>query len=378
MSKLNWKSIVGWVVAIAVIFGIVGYNAYQDKKTVEGKFVVALNLPITGALSLFTEPYIQGLQMGIKDELETHNIPSDSVEILMGDNKGSSAESVSLFHYQNLKHIDVYISGFAYATRAVENLVAEHRIPHFIIAFQEDLVKDFPNHIRILPNYGIEQKLFVDFLKKKNPKKVFIFSNTDPAFSEVISKYFIPFLKENNINYQHEQVDTGFREFRVLAQKLEKYRPDVILNLAFSYELKNFLEKLRTYDLISNQNSYWDLDFMDLIYSEKDIEMQKGVVFTATEFDLDTNSFQNDLKEKYVKLYGKKPPYQFAYGYDTGRLIIKAYAKNGKVDVKNILEQTPYEGVSGKIELDRQTRDLKSTLIPATLDEKGKIVPVEE
>lgn len=376
--KINWKKVIGWGVAALVVIGVVGFNAWQNNKIKEQKFVIGMNLPMTGALALFTKPYVQGFQMGIKDELEKQNIPLDSVEVLMGDNKGTSSESVSLFHEQNLKGIDVYISGFAYATRAVENLVATHQIPHFIIAFQEDLVKNYPNNIRILPNYGIEQKLFVDFLKKKAPKKVFVFSNSDPAFSEVINRYFIPYMKENDIDYKHEQIDTGFKEFRVLAQKLEKYQPDVVLNLAFSYELQNFLTKLKTYNLITPQNSYWDLDFMDLVYSEKDFELLKDVVFTTTEFDMNKIPSQKEWKEKYFKLYGEKPAYQSAYGYDTGRLIIRAFAKNGKVDVDGILSQTPYQGISGSIEMDTKTRDLKSTLISATLDKEGKIVPLEE
>ena len=36
--KINWKNILGWIVAIAVIVGIVGYNAYQEQqKAVEYK-----------------------------------------------------------------------------------------------------------------------------------------------------------------------------------------------------------------------------------------------------------------------------------------------------------------------------------------------------
>ena len=60
------------------------------------------------------------------------------------------------------------------------------------------------------------------------------------------------------------------------------------------------------------------------------------------------------------------------------QLIIRAFAKNGKVDVDGILSQTPYQGISGSIEMDAKTRDLKSTLIPATLDKEGKIIPLEE
>jgi len=49
MRKLNWKSIVGWAVAIAVIFGIIGYNGYQQKKKSEtGRQNVYAVLPLSG------------------------------------------------------------------------------------------------------------------------------------------------------------------------------------------------------------------------------------------------------------------------------------------------------------------------------------------
>ena len=81
--------------------------------------------------------------------------------------------------------------------------------------------------------------------------------------------------------------------------------------------------------------------------------------------------------EEYRKVYKEEPTYISAYGYDTGRLIVKAFANNKKVDIKSVIAETPYQGISGNIQMDLNTRDLKSTLISATLDENGKIIPVK-
>ncbi|MBP5344244.1 MAG: ABC transporter substrate-binding protein [Alphaproteobacteria bacterium] len=49
MKKVNWANIVGWVVAIACIFGIIGYNAHQsEKQATTGKQKVYAVLPLSG------------------------------------------------------------------------------------------------------------------------------------------------------------------------------------------------------------------------------------------------------------------------------------------------------------------------------------------
>ena len=126
---------------------------------------------------------------------------------------------------------------------------------------------------------------------------------------------------------------------------------------------------------MKNKNTWATIDLIDLIDAQVDHRITQNIVFDAMQFNIYPDA---DFVKNYEKEFHKAPIYTSAYGYDTGRLIIKSFIKSGKVTVDGILSATPYEGVSGHIELDMKTRDLKSTLIPATLDKDGKIIPVEE
>jgi len=91
MSKVNWKGILGWVVAIAVIFGIIGYNAYQEhlKSLTDKKRVYAI-LPITGALAF------QGKEEQKTMQVWMQNHPNAPFELEILDNESNPTKSLTL------------------------------------------------------------------------------------------------------------------------------------------------------------------------------------------------------------------------------------------------------------------------------------------
>ncbi len=91
MKNLNWKNILGWVVAIAVIFGIIGYNAYQEhlKSLTDKKRVYAI-LPITGGLAF------QGKEEKKTMEVWMQNHPNAPFELEILDNESNPTKSLTL------------------------------------------------------------------------------------------------------------------------------------------------------------------------------------------------------------------------------------------------------------------------------------------
>ena len=90
MSKLNWKSIVGWGVAIAVIFGIVGYNAYQDNvKTTTGKRKVYTIVQLTGPIAEAGKH----VKAAMDSWLEMH--PNASFDLVYVDNESKPDKAVT-------------------------------------------------------------------------------------------------------------------------------------------------------------------------------------------------------------------------------------------------------------------------------------------
>ncbi|MBP5344268.1 MAG: amino acid ABC transporter substrate-binding protein [Alphaproteobacteria bacterium] len=91
MAKFNWKSIVGWGVAIAVIFGIIGYNAYQEhlKSQTDKKRVYAI-LPITGGFAF------QGKEEQKTMQVWMQNHPNAPFELEILDNESNPTKSLTL------------------------------------------------------------------------------------------------------------------------------------------------------------------------------------------------------------------------------------------------------------------------------------------
>ena len=69
MKKIHWKSVAGWVVAIAVILGVIGYNAYEnEKQTTSGKIKVYTLLPLSGSAAAFGQQAKKSIDYAIQKE----------------------------------------------------------------------------------------------------------------------------------------------------------------------------------------------------------------------------------------------------------------------------------------------------------------------
>ncbi len=367
MKKLNWKSIIGWGVAIVFVGCILYFNQPEQKK--EGELIVAANLPLTGPVAVIGEPYAKGIEMGVKDELKAQNLPENSVRLLMGDNQGQAMVAATLFRQQELNDYDVYIAGATDPVYAIMNEVKPDK-PLFTLALDEDITGKRPNNIRILINSALSRNKVYEFIKTKNPKKVAIVAGCTSC-QKFANTVVIPYLKEHNIDYYVESFEFGYKEFRTTALKIKQYNPDIILAKAYPAELLRTITTLKEYGLINNDNTWTSIDFIDFFDMGEDMKKMNNVIFDATEYNLSSNvAFEKEYQER----YNKKPNFWAAYGYDTGRLIVKAWVKSGKVTPETIIAQTPYDGVTGHLVMDPKTRDLISTQILGTLDENGRVI----
>ena len=367
MQKLNWKSIIGWGIAAVFVGCILYFNQPEQKK--DGELVIAVNLPLSGPIGVYGGPYAKGLEMGVKDELKAQNLPENNVRFLMGDNQGQSMTAATLFRQQELNDYDVYIAGTSEMAGAVVNSV-NPRATFIPVVFDEEMLKNGDNNIRLLANFNLTRKSLFNFIEKKNPKKVAIIAGC-PVCQQFADRKTIPFLTGKNIDYHKEIFEWGFKEFRSTALKIKEYNPDLILVNAYAAELERMINALKEYDLIKDGNTWASMDFVDLMEPGANLNRLRNIIFDVSEYNLNPDK---QFVQNYQKNYGNEPTYMAAYGYDTGRLIVKAWVKSGKVTPETIIAQTPYDGVTGHLVMDPKTRDLISTQILGTLDENGRVI----
>ena len=369
MSKLNWKKVIGWAVAALVVIGVVGtnmYNLQSEKK--ENELIVAVNIPLSGPIAVFSGPYAKGLEMGVKDELKAQNLPENSVRFLMGDNQGQAMTAATLLKQQELNDYDVYIAGTSEMASAVVDSV-NHERPFIIVAMDENMTLKYNNNLRVFANGSLMVDNLYKLIENKKPKKVSVIMGC-PSGQKIADEKTIPFLKSKGIDYKKEYFEFGFREFRSVALKVKEYQPDLILMHMYSSELERMISALREYDLIKDENTYASIDAVDLIEA-KNQKVLKDIIFDMTEY---TKNQDKEFVESYQQKYHNEPTYGAAYGYDLGRLIVKAWVKSGKVTPETIIAQTPYDGVTGHLVMNPKTRDLISTQILGTLDKDGKVI----
>ena len=83
------------------------------------------------------------------------------------------------------------------------------------------------------------------------------------------------------------------------------------------------------------------------------------------------------FRERFKERYGKSPSYVEAYAYDTAGMIVAAQAKHGNVTTETIMSITPYEGLTGTVDLDEHG-DITGTVTLAHMAADGSIVEVTE
>ena len=366
MDKINWKKVIGWGIMAAIIGCVIYFNKPQEKK--EDELVVAVNLPLSGPISSFTGPYTKGLEMGIKDELTVQGLPESSVRFLIGDNQGQAMIAATIFKQQGLNDYDVYIAGTSEMASAIVNNVNPKKafIP---VAFDEQITEKGENNVRILANFALTKQNLFSFIEKKNPKKVAVIAGC-PVCQQFAERQTLPFLQEKGIAVHKEFFEWGFKEFRTVALKVKEYNPDLILVNAYASELERMIQTLREYGLIKNENTWASMDLVDLLDKKSPVSLD-GIVFDTAEYTLNPDK---DFIERYTKIYGLEPTYTSAYGYDTGRLIVKAWVKSGKVTPETLIAQTPYDGVTGHFIMDSKIRDLISTQTLGILKKDGTVI----
>lgn len=357
------------IVIATIVISVISILFFKSRGS-KDKLTIAVNIPLTGPIAAATDSFPKGLKMGVHSACEELNVPEEQIYISIMDNQGKASEGVSVFQKQMLEEFDVYISGVSDVTKEIIGLVDSTHVPHYLVAFDKKMPELGENRIRLLANYNLEIPLYENFVKGKSPKRVFSICHASSVNQEIFTTGVEPFLKENNIEFMRENVDWSTSDYRTLSLKIKKFNPDLILINAFSGQMQRLLPALRDQDLIKNHNTYCGLDFVDFVGMNDFPDFAKDIVFTATEFDFNKTTRINGWEKQYYEQYNVRPTYISAYGYDTGRMIIYAFAKEGVVNVNSLLKTTPFEGMSGIVVIDKKTRDLQSTLLSVYYTDK--------
>lgn len=349
------------------------------KEPAANKIRIGGNLPLTGPVAVFFHQYPNAFQMGIDDGCKQYSVPRDTFVVDFQDNAWQPSRAVTVMQKHMLNVPQIYISGGSPMSLAIASQISQAGIPHLLVAFDAYICRNGSNRLRFLPHYKIEAPVYVDYAKRRNAKRVFIvFPNNNSAYRDEFEKIVEPALGRAGIDHRTEEFDFDTKDYRTLALKAAQYKPDLIMIGAFSVQIYPMLSALRSYGLVKKDNIICTLDFIDLLHNGTPRSELTGIPFIAPLYEVDAQGVgANQWAKRYEQRYGKQPSYVAAYGYETGRLIVAAYKKSGKVDAASLRAVLPMRGVCGEMSIDRDG-DLDSKLWVAELDPSGRVRRVDQ
>lgn len=377
MNKKRTLVIAAILLVVAVGIGLIVFNrsgTSPGQTTVR----VPINVPLTGPIAAWSGQFPNGFKMGIEEACKEHGIDPAVFVVDAQDNAAQPSQAVSIFRKQELAGFNAYISVTTGAANAISPLLDGTGVPHFIAAFDPFIVKDAPSRFRVMANSKIEAPLFIQYAKDKSAKSVFIiqldFSYAEDEFSKMVE----PALKAAGITTAKERFALDQRDFKIIVEKAKVNNPDVVFLCGYSFHLQPLIRDLRAVGLATPGRIMTTMDLVDLLYADNPRSEFQGVVFACPSFDIPSKvSIAQAWRERYTKRFGSKPTYVPAYAYDNATLIVRAYSQQRKTTPESIRAAVPFDGVNGRIDLDKDG-DILSTLTVAKLNEDGQIIELSQ
>ena len=379
MKKVNWKHIIGWTLAAVLLAVVISVNVHNTRKAHEGKFVVAVNIPLSGTFAQAFKSGFAAFKAGIQDELKAQGLPPDAIYIDLGDNRFNTTEAISIYNKQEIFGFDAYYVAAADTYNAILPKLKQKGKPVFFVSTSEKLFKEgAPNTIRLFPHLSTEMAVYEKFIQHKKAKNVIFVASEVMVAEEAYNDFIKPYCEKNGLNCFAEFLNPAEKDFRTVTLKIKEKNPDVILTYGSPNALYQLTRALKAYQVTKVLMAPVFFE-MIVLSDEFPIEVKKDVLFVNSDFYttkmiLKSGFLEQEWVKNYMKEFGKWP---FIYHYENGRLLVRGFAKYGKnVTAEQMMNVTPYPSIIGEIVMDKQNKELISTYGLSKVNAKGEIEKV--
>jgi branched-chain amino acid transport system substrate-binding protein len=384
--KYQKNKIIGFGVGVAVLAGGTLFALNSNKQNAvsnscSGKPTVDIdaNLPLTGNLATYGDAVRDGASMAVED-LKASGEPN-CLNFDWGDNTGDPKTTVSLEQKQFLQPPSIYVSGVKPQTMAIKDTITAKGVPHFVWIFDPQINPSSKNNFRTWVSYKIEPKVYFDYAKQINAKRVAIVYVQLPHTLEEFNKIVIPGLKAQGITQiATEPFDFGKKDFKDIAAKLKQFNPDLIILNGFQGDLVGLVKALRPLDLIKEGNTIGTYDMLDAAQVLSPTELE-GIRLVAPKFV--TRAEQESVttwKTRFKSINNREALYTDAFAYDMVKVINDA-SKRLKLPATSeqwitAIKATDTQGITGPLKFD-QDGDLLTPLEVGVFRE-GKVIPLRK
>lgn len=374
---MNKRIVLAVVVILALTSAVFfGTQSCRNPPQKARQVHIAANIPLSGPMATFSGQIPNGFRMGLQDAAKEAGLDPNIFVTDFQDNESNPALGTTIAQRQVANGFDIYMSAPSAVATNLVPIISPTGKPHFVVAFDPELLKGDPNKFRLIPNLKIEAPLYVKYAKSQHAKRVFMMHSNFAAYHEEYSKLIEPGLREAGIEFVREVFEFNSSDFRTIAQKAAQYKPDLIFVTSFGVDLQRALQALREANVSKPGNVMCTMDFVDLLHAPSLAPGAAGSVFAAPLFEIPGAIPAADpWRQRYQEQFHRSPSYVEAYAYETARAIVAAY-KSGGVDSASIRRLFPRQGIVGDIVLD-ESGDLSSSVVVGRVDELGHVSAVD-
>lgn len=365
MKKINWKSIIGWVVAVFVAGFIIYSNMREQKENAADQRHLVLILGAqTGPASPLTKYLHQGYDLALKDIQKEYG---DIIRLQMEDSGGNPQKAITDFHKNKRDNMTLIIE-LSPVTKAIQPLLDG---TFLTVASGVDYPKAaIPQKgiFRIYIDSASVMPVIMEQLQRRNLKRAGIFSFDDDSGLGFQTSFKNAFEKIGGEVVTIETFAMNQLDIRNQVYKALQANPEVIFVSGYGQTYISLFRILHEQGFKGLIVTPWAFTAPDVYQQLTEDEMKNVVIFAP--------HFNTTLTEAYNK-HGHLT--NIAYGYDALMLIANAYnmVQTGKASdmVSAMKKIKAYSGFAGNFQIKEDGNNTNDVIAYVIKD--GKFIPAE-
>ncbi len=334
--------------------------------------------PLSGAVAVYGVECKNGIDLAIAEINAAGGINGQKIEFICEDDEGDAAKSVSAYKKLITKDKTRIIIGSLTSgcTIAITKQAQANKVIQIAPAATAVNVTDAGNYIFracfIDPFQGRVGGKFAS--ENLGAKKAAILYDIGNDYSVGLTDNFVSeFTKNGGTIVAKESYGAGEKDFNAIITKVKAANPDVVYLPDYYSTVALIAKQLRAQGV---NTPIVGADGWDGLTENADDSVLNGYYSNHYAEDSDSPAVQKFVKNFEAK-YGKKPNSFAALGYDSVYMLKDAILKAGTstdiAKIREALEATDADYVTGHIKFDEKRNPIKSAVMVKMVKENGKL-----
>lgn len=353
-------------------------SSSSDSSSSGGETIkVGTNLELTGAVAAFGQSQLNGINLAVEEINKNGGINGKKLEVVSADNASKKEESTrTATKLITQDKVDVLlgaaISGDTFAAVEVAN---NKKVPMLTPSATNDSIT-FDAKKNKLNDYvfracfidSFQGKVMADFSAKNlHAKNAVVYIDNSSDYSKGLAKSFKTTFEGNGGKVvAEESYQTKDTDFKAVLTRIKTLNPEVIFVPGYYEEVGKIIKQAREMGIKAPMmgGDGWDApELMQIAGAENLNNTFISNHYSSEDKDPKVTKFIENFKGK----YGSVPDAMAVLGYDGMYMMADAIKRAGSTDkekIKDALANTKdFEGVTGKISLDKNHDPVKAAVV---------------